>query len=243
MRVPRLFIDIPLTTGEIAILPRDKSHHISHVLRMRVGDSIKLFNGSGDEYESRIVEISKKDAQLEIGKPRHIANESPLTINLCLAIARGQHMDFSIQKAVELGVKNIIPVISEFSNVKLKDSRVQNKLMHWQNIIISATEQCGRGYLTQIQKPVSFSEWLSLDSTGIRLILHPIAQQAMPGIKLPNNELILIVGPEGGFSDGEVEQAQEKACESISLGPRILRTETAVVSAVSNAQQLWGDLN
>jgi 16S rRNA (uracil1498-N3)-methyltransferase len=243
MRIPRLFLDIPLTTGEIAILPRDKSHHISHVLRMRVGDSIKLFNGSGDEFESRIVEISKKNAQLEIGKTRHIANESPLTINLCLAIARGQHMDFSIQKAVELGVKNIIPVISEFSNVKLKDSRVQNKLTHWQNIIISATEQCGRAHLTQIQKPVSFSEWLSLDATEIRLILHPAAQQAMPGIKLSNNELTLIVGPEGGFSDAEVDQAQEKACESISLGPRILRTETAVVSAVSNAQQLWGDLN
>lgn len=242
MRVPRLFIDMPLTTGEVINLPRDKAHHISHVLRMRIGDAIKLINDSGDEYQSKIIEISKKSAQIEIGESIQITNESPLIINLCLAVARGQHMDFSIQKAVELGVKNIIPVISEFSNVKIQDDRVSNKLAHWQNIIISATEQCGRSYLTQIQKPVPLAEWLSVEASKIRLILHPESQQSMPNINLSDDELTLMIGPEGGFSDAEVEHAQENGCEPISLGPRILRTETAVVCAVSNAQQLWGDL-
>ncbi|GJM05895.1 MAG: ribosomal RNA small subunit methyltransferase E [marine bacterium B5-7] len=243
MRVPRLFIDIPLTTGEIIKLPRDKAHHISHVLRMRIGDAIKLINDSGEDYQSKIIEISKKSAQIEIGESIRVTNESPLTINLCLAVARGQHMDFSIQKAVELGVKNIIPVISRFSNVKIEDDRVHNKLAHWQNIIISATEQCGRSHLTQIQKPVSFTEWLNLDASKTRLILHPESQQSMLKINLPTNELTLMIGPEGGFSDDEVEQAQGSGCVPISLGPRILRTETAVVCAVSSAQQLWGDLN
>lgn len=243
MRVPRLFIDVLLTTGESINLPRDKAHHISNVLRMRIGDSIKLFNDSGADYQSKIIEIGKKSAQIEIGESIQVANESPLTINLCLAVARGQHMDFSIQKAVELGIKNIIPVISDFSNVKIQGDRVHNKLAHWQSIIISATEQCGRSYLTQIQKPVSFSEWLSLDKSKTRVILHPESQQSMSNIHLPDNELTLMIGPEGGFSDAEIVQAQEKGCEPTSLGPRILRTETAVVSAVSNAQQLWGDLN
>lgn len=243
MRVPRLFIDMPLTTGEIINLPRDKAHYISHVLRMRIGDSIKLFNNSAAEYETKIIDICKKSAQIEIGESIRVTNESPLTINLCLAVARGQHMDFSIQKAVELGVKNIIPVISKFSNVKIQDDRVHNKLAHWQNIIISATEQCGRSYLTQVQKPLSFAEWLSLDASKTRLILHPESQQSMSNINLPDNELTLMIGPEGGFSDDEIERAQENDCEPISLGPRILRTETAVVCAVSNAQQLWGDLN
>jgi 16S rRNA (uracil1498-N3)-methyltransferase len=243
MRIPRLFIDITLSTGEIIILPREKAHHISHVLRKRVGDSIKLFNDSGHEYESRIIEITKKSAQIEIGESRDVENESPLTINLCLAIARGQHMDFSIQKAVELGVKNIIPVISEFSNVKIQDSRKQNKIMHWQNIIISATEQCGRCRLTQLQSPIEFSDCLELEISGPRLILHPISQQSMSKTNVTGNEITLLVGPEGGFSDQEVKQAEEKGCMTISLGPRVLRTETAVVTAVSNAQQLWGDLN
>lgn len=243
MRVPRLFIDMSLMTGEVIVLPRDKAHHITHVLRMRMGDSIKLFNNLGAEYESKIIDICKKSVQLVIGESCAVTNESPLTINLCLAIARGQHMDFSIQKAVELGVKNIIPVVSEFSNVKIQDNRMQNKLMHWQNIIISATEQCGRVCLTQIKDPVSFTEWLCSDSAKTRLILHPASQQSLSNINPSDNELTLIVGPEGGFSDTEIEQAQEKGCEPIGLGPRILRTETAVVSAVSNVQQLWGDLN
>ncbi len=178
-----------------------------------------------------------------MGTQKQITNESPLTINLCLALARAQQMDFSIQKAVELGVKNIIPVITEFGNVKIQDRRLQNKLTHWQNIIISATEQCGRCILTQIQAPIPFSEWLVMKTSSTRLILQPWCGQAMKTINREHDELTLIIGAEGGFSEHELNQAQTKGCVPISLGPRILRAETAVVSAISNAQQLWGDLN
>ncbi len=243
MRIPRLFIDLALSSGETISLPRDKAHHLSQVLRMRSGDAIKLFNDSGYEFDSIIVGLTKKNTEVKIGKSYQVDNESLLNITLCLAISRAQHMDLSIQKAVELGVNKIVPVMSEFSNVKLQGSRVQNKLTHWQNIIINATEQCGRNRLTQLLNPVSFSECLTLDALTTRLILHPGSQQAMPEITVDNNQLILMVGPEGGFNDVEVNEAIEKDYIPISLGPRILRTETAVISALSNAQQLWGDLN
>ena len=244
MRIPRLFIDLNLSSGETVFLPQDKAHHVSHVLRMRCGDPIMLFNDSGYEFDSRIIELTKKSGQVEIGESSQVENESPLNITLCLAIVRGQHMDFSIQKAVELGVNKIVPVMSDFSNVKLQDDRIQHKLTHWQNIIISATEQCGRSRLTQLLSPVTFSEWLvASDISTTRLILHPGSQKSMSETDVINNKLTLMVGPEGGFSDIELNGAKEKGVVSISLGPRILRTETAVVSALSNAQQLWGDLN
>ncbi len=243
MRTPRLYIDLKLSAGETVSLPRDKVHHLTQVLRMHSGDAITLFNDSGYEFDSIIVELTKKNTEIEIRASHKINNESSLNITLCLAISRAQHMDFSVQKAVELGVNKIVPVMSEFSNVKLQGSRVQNKLTHWQNIIINATEQCGRNRLTQLLHPVSFSECLAPDVLTTRLLLHPGSQQTMPEIAVGDNQLILMVGPEGGFSDFEVGQAIERDYVPVSLGPRILRTETAVISALSNAQQLWGDLN
>lgn len=243
MRIPRLYIDMSLITGETVCLPRDKAHHLSHVLRMHSGDIIKLFNNSGYEFDSKIITLTKKNAEVEVTGFQQIENESPLKITLCLAVARGQHMDYSVQKAVELGVSKIIPVMSEFSNVKLQKDRVQNKMTHWQNIIISASEQCGRNCLTELMDPISFSECLDTDDSSVKLILHPGSQHALPAISIDNNQLSLMIGPEGGFSDNEVNEAMEKSHIPVSLGPRILRAETAVVSALSNAQQLWGDLN
>lgn len=243
MRIPRLFIDLMLASGETISLPRDKVHHLATVLRMKSGDAIKLFNNSGVEFDSLIVALTKKNAEIEIRDACSIENESPLKITLCLAVSRTQHMDFSIQKAVELGVNKIVPVMSEFSNVKLQADRVQNKIMHWQHIIINATEQCGRVRLTELIDPVSFNECLALDSSATRLILHPGSEQGMPAMTVDNHQLTLMIGPEGGFSYVEVNEAIEQGCLPVSLGPRILRAETAVISALSNAQQLWGDLN
>lgn len=243
MRIPRLFIDMKLVSGETVCLPREKAHHILHVLRMRVGDSIKLFNDSGYEFNSKIIALTKNSADLEIDDSSHSDNESPLNITLCLAIARGTHMDFSIQKAVELGVDSIIPVISEFSNVRLKQDRIKNKMEHWQNIIISASEQCGRNRLTKLIEPITFNECVASKIPPIRLILHPGSSQSMSTIEVEENEFSMIIGPEGGFSDKELNEAESKGCRLINMGPRILRTETAVVCALSNAQYLWGDLN
>jgi 16S rRNA (uracil1498-N3)-methyltransferase len=243
MRTPRLFIDLSLSPNDTISLPKEKAHYISHVLRMTSGAVIKLFNNSGYEFDGIIVAITKKSAEIEINKAYKINNESPLKITLCLAIARGQHMDYSVQKAVELGVDRIIPVVSEFSNVKLQAERMQNKMTHWQNIIISASEQCGRNLLPQLLSPVSFRESLVLNTPKPRLILHPGSQQAMQSVKMEINQLSLMIGPEGGYSDTELSEAIGGEIIPVNLGPRILRAETAVVSALSNAQQLWGDLN
>ena len=127
--------------------------------------------------------------------------------------------------------------------MKIQDSRKQNKMTHWRNIIINATEQCGRSMLTQIQEPILFNEWLGLSTSCNRLILHPGSNQPLSAVNIENKEVTLVIGPEGGFSKQEIRQARDQDCTPISLGPRILRTETAVVSAVSNAQHIWGDLN
>lgn len=242
MRTSRFYINLPLSPGKSYSLPKDKAHYISHVLRMNTGAAIRLFNNTGYEFDAKIISLTKKSVEIEVKKQSQSNNESLLEITLCLAISRGQHMDYSIQKAVELGVHTIIPIISEFSNVKIQTDRLQNKMTHWLNIIISAAEQCGRSSLPELSDPVSFSDCLSMDIPGPKLILQPGVEQSLRSIKLKNSQLSLLIGPEGGFSESELSEADAKETISINMGPRILRSETAVVTALSNAQQLWGDL-
>ena len=243
MRIPRVFINQKIISSEIISLTEDKVHHIMHVLRLRVGDQIKLFNNTGLEFRAEIIEATKKTIRVQVKDDGQLENESPLTITLCLAISRGSRMDFSIQKAVELGVNRIAPFISEFGNVKLTGSRTDNKLSHWRKIIIGAAEQCGRNKLAELQSPIIFNEYLNSDSTATKLILHPGVEKMMSKITIKNGRLILMIGPEGGFSDLELQRASDNNYIPISLGPRVLRTETAVVCSLSNAQQLWGDLH
>tara|TARA_B100000959_G_C14894013_1_gene587992 strand:- start:202 stop:933 length:732 start_codon:yes stop_codon:yes gene_type:complete len=243
MRVPRVFIDQKVVPGDSIFLSIDKTHHILHVLRLHVGDQVKLFNNSGFEFIAKIIEVKKKAIRVEVGESSQCENESPLEIALYLAVSRGPHMDFSIQKAVELGVKVIIPIISEFSNVKLTGARVDNKITHWEKIIIGAAEQCGRNTLAELQSPRTFNESIHLDNNSKKLILHPGVGQTMSKINIKNSKLALMIGPEGGFSDEEFQKALDNNYIPVNLGPRILRTETAVVCSLSNAQQLWGDLN
>ena len=243
MRVPRVFIDQKVVPGDSIFLSIDKTHHILHVLRLHVGDQVKLFNNSGFEFIAKIIEVKKKAIRVEVGESSQCENESPLEIALYLAVSRGPHMDFSIQKAVELGVKVIIPIISEFSNVKLTGNRVDNKITHWEKIIIGAAEQCGRNTLAELQSPMTFNESIHLDNNSKKLILHPGVGQTMSKINIKNSKLALMIGPEGGFSDEEFQKALDNNYIPVNLGPRILRTETAVVCSLSNAQQLWGDLN
>ncbi len=243
MRIPRIFINQKVVSTATISLPEDKAHHIQHVLRLRVGDQIKLFNNSGLEFKAEITEVTKKVVRVQVKDVGQLKNESPLAITLCLAVSRGSHMDFSIQKAVELGVTAIIPIISEFGNVKLTDNRIDNKLLHWTKIIIGAAEQSGRNRLAELQSPVTFNEWINSESIATKLIIHPGAEQTMSKINLQDNKLTLMIGAEGGFSDLEFQKALDSNYIPVSLGPRILRTETAVACSVSNAQQLWGDLN
>ena len=243
MRIPRVFINQKIISCKNISLPEDKAHHILHVLRLRVGGQIKLFNNSGLEFKAEITDVTKKTVQVRVKDNGQLENESPLYITLCLAVSRGPHMDFSIQKAVELGVTAIIPIISEFGNVKLTDNRTDNKLSHWTKIIIGAAEQSGRNRLAELHSPVTFNEWMNSESIGTKLIFHPGTEQTMSKINHQNNKLTLMIGAEGGFSDLEFQKALDSDYIPVSLGPRILRTETAVACSVSNAQQLWGDLN
>lgn len=243
MRIPRFYIDSPLSVGEIISLSKEKAHHLSHVLRLRSGDELCLFNNSGYEFNAKVITLAKKHAEVEVQTSNHVDNESSLDLTLCLGISRGQHMDYSIQKAVELGVNKIIPLMSEFSNVKIQNERINNKMQHWQNIIISAAEQCGRNRLATLSEPVSFTKCITTESLATRIILHPGSEESMSTISVDDKTLSIVIGPEGGFSDAEINEALESQVLPVRLGPRILRAETAVVSALSNAQQLWGDLN
>ena len=243
MRVPRVYIEEKIYSGEITSLSSDKAHHILHVLRLRVGDQVKLFDNSGLQFNTHIVETEKRAVHVKVEEQEECLGESPLDITLCLAVSKGQHMDFSIQKAVELGVKNITPIISEYSNVKLVGDRETNKLTHWKKIIVGATEQSGRGLLTKIESPVAFDETIESHDEVTKILLYPGAEKSMSDIEIKERKLILMVGSEGGFSDFEFQKAMDNNFVPVNVGPRILRAETAVVCGVSLAQQIWGDLN
>ena len=243
MRIPRVYIEKKITSEEVIPLSEDKTHHILRVLRLNVGDQLKLFDNSGFEYNASIIEKEKKTILIEVGERRSFEDKVKLEIILCLAVLHGSQMDFSIQKAVELGVKSVIPIISEFSNVKLAGNQMKNKMLHWEKIIIGAAEQCGRNILTNLQNPISFRDCINIENDSTKIILHPYVELTMSKINLKNNKIYLMIGPEGGFSNSEIQEAIDNSFIPINLGPRVLRTETAVVCSLGNAQQLWGDLN
>ena len=242
MRVTRIYTAQPLHVGAEVQLDNEQAHYLAHVLRRRVGDNITLFNGDGNEYVARLEVLTKKQAVLQVLSFAPGLTESGLEICLGIGISRGQHMDFALQKAVELGVQRIVPVLSEFSNVKIKEDRVSNKMTHWQGIIIHATEQCGRTQLAELTAPLGFEDFLREYAQGLRILLHPVASQVFADIAVKPDNVILLTGPEGGFSDSEVDMAQQQGFRLLRFGPRILRAETAVVAAVATCQSLWGDL-
>jgi 16S rRNA (uracil1498-N3)-methyltransferase len=198
-----------------------------------------LFDGSGQEFLGELVEVGKKNVRVELRESFAGLAESPLRLHLGQGLSRGERMDWAIQKATELGAARITPIVSERCEVRLKDERADKRTAHWRQIAISACEQCGRSVLPQIDAPVSLAEWLQATEADLKLVLHPVAEplasHARPG------SLAFLIGPEGGLSDAEVEQARAAGFHAARLGPRVLRTETAPVVALSVAQQLWGD--
>lgn len=238
MRLSRFFIDAPLALGQHE-LPEAQAHYIGRVLRHAAGDAVQLFDGSGQEFLGELVEVSKKSVRVELRESFAGLAESPLRLHLGQGLSRGERMDWAIQKATELGAARITPIVSERCEVRLKDERADKRTAHWRQIAISACEQCGRSVLPQIDAPVSLAEWLQATEADLKLVLHPVAEplasHARPG------SLAFLIGPEGGLSDAEVEQAKAAGFHAARLGPRVLRTETAPVVALSVAQQLWGD--
>lgn len=241
-QTPRLYQNTELFKGQVLIL-RDSAHHyITNVLRQRKDQAIWLFNGRYGDFWSIITEQTKRYTQVVIQEYYPKYSASSLTIELAQVVARGDKMDWVIQKAVELGVSTITPLISARCGVKLPNNRWQKKYQHWQNIMISACEQCGRVDLPLLNQPINLSDWLVHCRAHYRIVLHPHYHQSVTKDK-PINNLALLVGPEGGFNEQEIKLAQQYDFICRPLGPRILRTETAALVAMSQLQSLYGDLS
>jgi 16S rRNA (uracil1498-N3)-methyltransferase len=208
---------------------------------MKVGDALVLFNGRGGQYPATISAIERKAVVVASAEQEALECESPLHLQLGIAVSRGERMDWVVQKATELGVSCIAPLVSERTEVKLGAERGEKKLRHWQQIATSACEQCGRNRLPQILAPQSLAGWLQDVQADLRLVLHHTAVTRDPG-PAPPRSVALLVGPEGGLSEEEIRAAEEAGFASLQLGPRVLRTETAPLAAIAILQARWGDM-
>jgi 16S rRNA (uracil1498-N3)-methyltransferase len=238
MRLSRFFIDAPLSLGAHD-LPEAQAHYIGRVLRMAVGDAVQLFDGSGQEFRGHLLEVGKKSVRVQLDEAFAGQADSSLQVHLGQGLSRGERMDWAIQKATELGVSAITPIVSERCEVRLKDERADKRLAHWRQVAISACEQCGRSSVPIIHTPLLLADWLKACDQDLKLVLHPVAEP-MVSHQQPAT-LAFLIGPEGGLSEAEVEQAKAAGFHAARLGPRVLRTETAPVVALAVAQQLWGD--
>ena len=223
-------------------LAGDAVHHVINVLRMKPGQELILFNGKGGFFEARIESIGKRQVEVLPVAYHDAECESPLDITLAIGISRGQRMDVTLQKAVELGVSKIVPIQSRFVTVKPDEKRQDKRLLHWQKIITGACEQCGRNRIPDVTAPVNFTDWVARENAGLKILLHPAGQQTINRLNNDQNGIILLAGPEGGFSDDENRMAEKNGYQAVTLGPRILRTETAPLAAITACQVLWGDL-
>jgi 16S rRNA (uracil1498-N3)-methyltransferase len=239
MRLSRFFISAPLSLGQHP-LPEAQAHYIGRVLRHAVGDAVQLFDGSGPEYLGHLIEVGKKTVRVELTEQLPGQPDSPLQVHLGQGLSRGERMDWAIQKATELGVVQITPIVSERCEVRLKDERADKRLAHWQQVAISACEQCGRSTLPIIHPPMLLTDWLQQVQADLKLVLHPVAEPMLSHAK--PGSLAFLIGPEGGLNDAEVAQAMAQHFHAARLGPRVLRTETAAAVALTVAQHLWGDM-
>ncbi len=240
----RLFVSGALINGAEIELDGDRARYLGKVLRTRVGDTITIFNGEGPEWPATIARISKNSVGLALGDSSEANTESPLKIHLVQGISRGERMDFVVQKATELGVKRITPVLTEFGVVKLKADRAEKRREHWQKVAASACEQSGRTRLPLIDTPIPLKNWFGSkpEKVDAELILTPGGATALSSIAAPETKICVLIGPEGGFSDAEYQDAEVSGFKAVSLGPRVLRTESAAIATLAVLQSLWGDL-
>ena len=248
MRIPRVFVDLPLAPGATVELPGEACEHLLRVLRLGEGAALTLCNGDGSDYGARIAAIGKRGATASVLESTPNAAESPLRIVLAQALARGEKMDWVVQKATELGVAAIAPIVTERTEVRLDAERAGRRLAHWRGVAAAACEQCGRARLPAIAEPRTLAAWLADAPSGsMRFALDPggvplreVAAEIARAESLP--VLQLVVGPEGGLSERDLAQLRAAGVRGMKLGPRILRTETAGLAAVSALQALLGDL-
>lgn len=243
MRQTRIHIDEPLSTGRYLELEGDKARYLGKVLRLSTGDVIAVFNGDDGEFEATLAGARKNRISLSIGRPVENGAESPLDVHLVQGVSRGERMDFVVQKATELGVTRITPVLTEYGVVKLSAERAEKRQEHWQKVANSACEQSGRVRPPLVEAPIALKTWFGggSSSADTNLILKPGAGTPLAAVAPPQAKVCLLIGPEGGFSQAEYEDADVVGFTAVSLGPRILRTETAAAAALAVVQARWGD--
>ena len=242
MRLTRCYVPAPLHTGDTRLLPGDVSTHVARVLRARAGQMLTLFDGRGGEYDACIVAIERRGVRVRIDTHRAVERESPLAVTLLQALARGERMDFIVQKATELGVAAIVAWPGERSVARLDAQGLARRCEHWRAVAISACEQCGRNRVPSIAAVADLaSACAQSGATSLRLLLAPEADQTLTAVARQASSISLAVGPEGGFSDEELALAQHHGFQFCRLGPRVLRAETAPLAALAALQAVAGD--
>lgn len=243
MRIPRVYVpSVDLIPDQLLSLPESVSQHLLRVLRLQEGAIVRVFDGHQHEHAATLCGIQKHQAQIRIGEAVSTCAESPVSIHLGQAVSRGDKMDYTIQKSVELGVTAITPLFTTYSGVNLSGERLNNRLTHWRHVIISACEQCGRSFLPTLHPPITLQEWLTQQQATDKFLLAPNGAKRLRDIELTTQQISLLAGCEGGLSDAEILLAESANFAGICLGSRILRTETAALAAISAIQCLWGDL-
>jgi 16S rRNA (uracil1498-N3)-methyltransferase len=239
----RVHVPAPVEQGALVALPATAASHVARVLRLRSGAPLVLFDGRGHDWLCEIESVEGERVQVRVVERRPGLAPSPLRITLVQAVSRGERMDWTLQKATELGVAVITPVISMRSVVRLDDEQAAKRLRHWQGVVTAACEQSGRSLLPDLREPRELGEFLGgSPRSGQRLVLSPAGPASLAGLASVSAHVELLVGPEGGLDDTEISAATRAGFMPVRLGPRVLRTETAAVAALAVLQALWGDL-
>jgi len=241
MRIHRIFTEQALVTGREVVLSPETAHYLSRVLRATAGQPVVLFNGDGHDYAAEISSFARQAVHLVVQRRLPAGAESPLRLTLVQAVSRGERMDLTLQKATELGVHALQPVFTARTEVRLQGDKLNRRMEHWRKVVIAACEQSGRSRLPELLEPADLLVWTQREAVAGRLVLAPGASRSLAAVS-HGPAVELIVGPEGGFEDFELEALQRHGAEPVSLGPRILRTETAGPAAIAILQALAGDM-
>lgn len=240
MRIPRIYQAIALGSDREIDLDAVASQHLLKVLRLREGATVAVFDGNGESYQGVLVRTGKI-ATVKLQQRLDEANESPLQLHVGLGVSKGERMDYAIQKLVETGAQSITPLLTDYTVVKLDDKREQTRIQHWQGVIKSACEQCGRSYLPQLHALRKLAEWTENITDECKLVFDAAGTATLKSIQPTPSSVSILIGPEGGLSENEVSYAVRHGFHIVRLGPRILRTETAAVAISAALQTLWGD--
>jgi len=243
MRHNRVYVEVPLAAGSRARIEGSAANHVLRVLRLAPGDPLTVFDGRGGEHAARIGGLDRSGVTIEVGEHRPVERESPLEVTLAQGVSRGERMDLVVQKATELGVRCIVPVLTERTVVRFDAKQSGARLRHWQGVAVAACEQCGRNTLPRIAAPVALPELLrETDDDSLRLVLTPGGDASIGDLASGPGSVTLLIGPEGGLSQDERRAAIQAGYRPLRLGPRVLRTETAAIAALAALQMRLGDL-